>query len=130
MKTTSTKLCFSATSLALAAWMMSASAQAMPPTGRHATGAVREINRAAQTLTIANAAEPQPRVFRWVKRTRFIAGGSFTTAAAVPRGATVAYIYHTPFFGEPFVTRVTVLHPSPAPGKSPAQRLTSHASRP
>jgi hypothetical protein len=130
MKITPAKLCSSAASLALVAWMMSASAQAMPPTGRHATGAVREINRAAQTLTITNAAEPQPQVFRWVKRTRFIAGGSFTTAAAVPRGATVAYIYHTPLIGDPFVTKVTVLHPSPAPGRSPAQRLSSHASRP
>lgn len=130
MKITPAKLCSPVAALALAAWMMSAPAEAMPPTGRHATGAVREVNRAVQTLTIANAGEPQPRVFRWVKRTRFIAGGSFTTAAAVPRGATVAYIYHTPFFGEPFVTRVTVLHPSPAPGKSPAQRLTSHARRP
>ena len=105
-------------------------AQAMPPLGRHATGAVREVDRAAQTLTIAGSTDPQPRIFRWNARTRFVAGGGFTTAAAVPRGATVAYIYHTPFIGEPFVTKVTVLHPLPARGKAPAQLLSSHARRP
>jgi hypothetical protein len=130
MKITIAKLCSTAASIALAVWMMPASAQAMPPLGRHATGAVRDVNRAAQTLTIAGPTDPQPRVFRWNERTLFVAGGSFTTVAAVPRGATVTYIYHTPFIGDPFVTKVTVLHPLPSRGKAPAQLSSSHARRP
>lgn len=130
MKTPPIKSCFATATLALVVLLATTPAQAMPPLGRYATGAVREVDRSAQTLTIASSTDPQPRAFRWNERTRFIAGGDFTTAAAVPRGATVAYIYHTPFIGEPFVTKVTVLHPLPTHGKATAQLLSSHARRP
>ena len=103
-------------------------AQAMPPSGRQATGAVREVDRTTRALTISSPGNPQPRVFRWDERTRFVAGGSAITAATVPRGATVAYIDHTPFIGEPFVTKVTVLHPLPMRGKTPADFTRSFPS--
>lgn len=130
MKTPLIKSCCATAALALAVILTSAPAQAMPPLGRHATGAVRDVDRVAQTLTIASSADPQPRVFRWNERTRFVAGTSFITSAAVPRGATVSYIYRTPFIGEPFVTKVTVLHPLPTRGKAIVQPLSSHVRRP
>lgn len=105
-------------------------AQALPPSGRQATGAVREIDRTARTLTISSPGDPQPRVFRWDESTRFVAGGSFTTPATVPRGATVAFTYRTPLIGEPFVTKVTLLHPLPTRGKTPPQLPSGHARRP
>lgn len=105
-------------------------ARAMPPLGRQATGAVRDVNRPTQTLTIAASTDPQPRVYRWDERTRFVADGSFTTPAAIPRGATVAFTYHTPFIGEPFVTRVNVLHPLPGRSKASTSPLPRHARRP
>lgn len=130
MKTSFTKSCSALVALALALVLTSAQGQAMPPLGRHATGAVRDVDRAAQTLTIASSAASQPRVFRWNDRTRFVAGTSFITSAAVPRGATVAYIYRTPLIGEPFVTKVTLLHPLLTRGNAIVQPLSSHARRP
>ena len=106
-------------SLVIAVTLLCDSAQAMPPLGRQATGAVRDVDRAAQTLAIQTSADPQPRTYRWNARTRFAAGGSGVTPAVIPRGATVAFTYHTPLIGGPFVTRVTLLHPLPSHARRP-----------
>ena len=119
---------FAAFSLALL-WCVPA-AHALPPHGRQATGAVRDVDRAAQTLAIQSAADPQPRIYRWNESTRFTAAGSAITTAAIPRGATVAFTYHTPLIGGPFVTSVAMLHPLPARPKRPAQTPSTHARRP
>ena len=114
----------------LAVSLLSGSAQAMPPLGRNATGAVRAVDRAAQTLAIQSPADPQPRLYRWNESTRFTAGGSVITTAAIPRGATVAFTYHLPLIGGPFVSKVTMLHPLPARPKRAAPPPSSHARRP
>ena len=117
-------------SLVVAVTLLSGSAQARPPLGQQATGAVRDVGRAAQTLAIQTSGDPQPRLYRWNERTRFTAGASVITVAVIPRGATVAFTYHTPFIGGPFVTRVTLLHPLPASPKRHAQSPPGHARHP
>lgn len=94
----------------LAAWLVSASAaQAMPPTGREADGLIRSIDLKGAMLTIEIQKQSRLRRFEWNRTTEFIQHGRFADPKVLKAGASVHIRYHAPFFGNPFVTKVTLL---------------------
>lgn len=91
-----------------------ADAAAIPPTGRRRTGTIEHVDSSTRQLTFRANREERPRVFIWNKRTRFVRNVNFVEPSALHAGARADVTYHSPFFGEPFVSRVVLLEPAPA----------------
>lgn len=82
---------------------------AMPQTGRRITGIVQESKEQSREAVILQTNKGTPLRFFWNNRTTFVANMQFVDAAILMPGAKVEVIYHHPFFGKPFVTKVTLL---------------------
>jgi len=89
-------------------------AAALPPTGRCRAGTLEHVDPAAQALTFRADGETQAKRYVWTKRTRFVRGVSFVESSAAHRGARADVRTHTPFFGEPFVSRVILIPTAPS----------------
>ena len=83
-------------------------AAAMPRTGRRITGVVQKTNWQAREVAIMRTDTSEPLSFVWIDRTIFVANRQLVNAAVLEPGNKVAVIYHQPFFGRPYVTKVTV----------------------
>ena len=83
------------------------------PQGRDATGVLEHLDVNAQTFQLRRSKDAPPMALSWNSLTRFIEGAQFVDAAKLCEGVPVSVIYHTPFFGSPFVTKV-VLDAPPA----------------
>ena len=95
--------------LFLAAFIAGSSeALALPRLGRDAAGIVERLDGNAKTFQLRQTNEARPMMLAWNSRTRFTAGAEFVAAAKLREGAPVRVIYHSPFFGERFVTKVVL----------------------
>lgn len=84
----------------------SSNAFALPRLGRDAVGVVEHLDGNAKTFQLRRTNDAPPMTLIWNSRTRFIAGAQFVPAANLHEGTKVRVIYHSPFFGERFVTKV------------------------
>lgn len=111
--------------------MSAMAANAMPRLGREGTGSIQLVDANHHMFTIRLEGEIRPRSFEWTRDTRFFEGYALTTSRTLRAGAAVRIYYHVPFFGKPYVTKVTFLTSPqrelgmfggasdiPAPGKS------------
>lgn len=87
-------------------------ATARTHTGSHITGIVQKTNVQVREAEILRTDTGVRLSFVWNNQTTFVANTQLVNAAILKRGAKVEVIYHQPFFGRPFVTRVTLLSAS------------------
>ena len=93
-----------------ACWLLSvATAEAMPPSSREADGLVRSVDRKSTVVTVRIQGESRLRSFEWNQRTRFVHHGKFTGPEVLAAGAAVRIRYRVPFFGKPFLSKVTLI---------------------
>lgn len=85
------------------------SATALPLSGRYVTGIVKKVDLQARQAQILPLEKAEPLGFTWNPRTVFSAKKQPADAGIVKRGAKVKVIYHQPFFGPAYVSRVTLL---------------------
>lgn len=83
-------------------------ASAASARGRTVTGTITKVDAAARDVELRVEDTGAPVMFTWNRHTSFIANGQFTDAAILKKGARIEVIRHTPFFGKPFVTKVTL----------------------
>lgn len=87
-------------------------ADARSPQGRHITGTIRKVDATAKEVEMLREDKGTVIKFVWNKQTDFIASGQFADPAILTKGARVEVIHHEPFFGSPFVRKVTLLSTS------------------
>lgn len=87
-------------------------ATARTPTGRHITGVIQMTNGQTREVEILRTDTGETLSFVWNNRTKFVANMQFVSAAIFQPRDKVEVIYHRPFFGRPFVTKVTLLSAS------------------
>ena len=87
-------------------------AAARTPRGRPISGIGQKTNEPTREAEILRADTGEPISFVWINRTTFMANLQTVNAAILKQGAGVEVIYHQPFFGRPFVTKVTLLSAS------------------
>ncbi len=88
-------------------------AAAIPPTGRRHTGTIEYVDLQTQHLAFRADREEKAKTYIWNKRTRFVREISFVEASELRSGTRADVTVHSPFFGEPFVSRVILLQPAP-----------------
>jgi hypothetical protein len=76
--------------------------------GRHLVGIVQNVNAQAREAELRQPGKVKPLRFTWDKQTRFIANQDFVDAAILSSGARVEVVCIRPFFGSPYVTKVTL----------------------
>ena len=86
----------------------SSDALALPRLGRDAAGVVERLDGSAKTFQLRRSKDAPTMMLSWNSRTRFIEGAQFVDAAKLREGASVSVIYHSPFFGERFVTKIVL----------------------
>ena len=82
---------------------------ARSPQGRHVTGTIKRVDGQTHEVEMLREDKGTLTKFVWNKQTDFITAGQFADSAIVRKGAHVEVILHTPFFGSPFVRKVTLL---------------------
>ncbi|MCX6952560.1 MAG: hypothetical protein NTV51_10410 [Verrucomicrobia bacterium] len=87
-------------------------AAARAPRGRLISGIVQKTNEPTREAEIVHTDTGAPLSFVWISRTIFVANVQVVDAGILEPGAKVEVIYHQPFFGRPFVTKVTLLSAS------------------
>ena len=94
----------------VACWLLSvAPAEAKSPSSREADGLVQSDDRKSAMATVRIEGEARLRSFEWNRRTRFVPHGKFTGPEVLTAGDAVRIRYRVPFFGKPFLSKVTVL---------------------
>ena len=88
---------------------ITAPASAITPHGRQITGTIRKVDAPAREVEMLREDKGTLLNFVWNKYTTFIANAQFADAGILKKGARVEVNSHTPFFGKPFVTKVTLL---------------------
>ena len=86
----------------------SSDALALPRPGRDAAGIVERLDENAKTFQLRRSKDAPPMTLSWNSRTRFIEGAQFVEAAKLREGTPIRVIYHSPFFGKQFVTKVVL----------------------
>ena len=84
-------------------------AAARSPQPRQITGTIRKVDAPAREVEMLREDKGTLLNFVWNKYTTFIAHAQFADAGILKKGARVEVNSHTPFFGKPFVTKVTLL---------------------
>ena len=87
-------------------------ATARSPMGRHISGIVQMTNIQTREVVMLRTDTGVPLSFVWIGRTIFVVNRQLADAAILKKGAMVEVVYHQPFFGRPFVTKVTLLSAS------------------
>ncbi len=82
---------------------------ARAPRRRPIAGIVQKTNELTREVEIVRIDTGTPLSFIWISRTVFIAKTQVVDAAILDPAAKVEVICHQPFFGRPFVTKVTLL---------------------
>ena len=86
-----------------------ATAEANSPSSREADALVQSVDRKSTIATIQIEGDSRLRSFEWNQRTRFVHHGKFTGSEVLAAGAAVRIRYRVPFFGKPFLSKVTSL---------------------
>ena len=84
-------------------------AAAITPQGRHITGTIQTVDASAREAQMLPQDNATPVTFVWNKLTTFVTAASMADATILKKGARVEVILHRPFFGKPFVAKVTLL---------------------
>ena len=84
-------------------------ATALPQSGRRIVGIVQKVEWKERHAEISRLETTLPLNFTWTRRTVFLANGRTVGPEILKRGNSVKLIYHEPFFGPPYVSRVTFL---------------------
>lgn len=83
-------------------------AEALPNTGRRISGTIENVDFQAKEVILRTEKSGSPISLVWIKRTRFSINATPADASILKKGRQVNAIYHSPFFGRPYVTRVTL----------------------
>lgn len=94
-------------------------AAALPNTGRRITGTIENVDAQAKEVTLRPASKGSAISFVWNKRTIFSTSTRPADASILKKGRRVDTIYHTPFFGKPYVSRVML--PTTAAPENPTK---------
>lgn len=81
-------------------------AAALPNTGRHITGTIENVDSQNKEVTLRPENKGSAISFVWNKRTTFSTDTRPADASILKTGRRVKTIYHSPFFGKPYVSRV------------------------
>ena len=92
---------------------------ALPSTGRRVTGTVEYVDAQNKEVTLRPENKGSAISFIWNKRTTFSTDTRTADASILKKGRRVKTIYHSPFFGKPYVSRVIL--PSPAAPENPTK---------
>lgn len=84
-------------------------ATALTPRGRPITGTIQKLDALSHEVEMLREDKGTVITFTLSKRTSFVANAQMTDATILKPGAHVVVSHHVPFFGRPFVTRVTLL---------------------
>ena len=84
-------------------------AAATTPQGHRITGTIQKVDASAREVEMLREDTRTPIAFLWNRGTTFVTGTGMADAAILKKGARVEVIRHAPFFGKPFVTKVTLL---------------------
>lgn len=84
-------------------------ASAVSSHGRRITGTIQMVDAQSQEVAMLREDKGIVIKFVWNKRTTFVASSQIADASILKRGARIEVIRHEPFFGKPFVTKVTLL---------------------
>ena len=84
-------------------------AAALPNTGRRITGTIENVDAQAKEVTLRPENKGSAVSFVWNKRTTFSTNTQPADASILKKGQRVNTIYHSPFFGKPYVSRVKLL---------------------
>lgn len=82
-------------------------AWARPPRAREQCGVLEHIDRETRALAIRRSKECKLLQLAWTRRTKFIWNGEFDSSNSLEEGGYICVYYRSPFFGKPFVTKVT-----------------------
>lgn len=94
----------------LLAWQLPiTSLQASLPTSREADGVIRTVDPRTTMMTVEIPKPSRLMAFEWNRDTEIFQHGQFTVPEALKEGVCVRIRYHVPFFGKPFVCKVTLL---------------------
>ena len=85
---------------------------ARTPQGRHITGTVQQVDFNGSRAVIIPGDSTKAVSFAWNRHTVFAAGENIVPATRLANGVRVEVILHSPFFGEPFATKVVFLDPA------------------
>ena len=83
-------------------------AQALPPLSRQASGQITAVDPAGQRITFLRERGAGRMVLTWDRRTVLYRGGEQTKPFGVSAGEQARVSYRTPFFGEPYVSRIVI----------------------
>ena len=100
--------CMITACVAFAKFATTGKVAALSPRGRHVEGVFIRVDTNASRASI-RANDGKLLTFRWTWKTRF------ASDVRPQRGDRASVVYQQPFFGEPFVTRVTVSASPPGP---------------
>ncbi len=81
-------------------------AAALPTTGRHISGTVENVDAQNKEATLRPENKGSAVSFIWNKRTTFSTATRPADASILKTGRGMKTIYHSPFFGKPYVSRV------------------------
>lgn len=84
-------------------------AVALPKLGRSITGTIENVNVQAKEVIMRQVDRGTVVSFVWNTRTTFSVSNRPADASILKKGQRVDAIYHTPFFGKPYVSRVRLL---------------------
>lgn len=84
-------------------------ASALTPRGRPIQGIIQKVIPQTKEVEMRRDDKGTVITFVTVKRTTFVADGKLVDATILQPGLHVEVSHHVPFFGKPFVTRVTLL---------------------
>jgi ABC-type protease/lipase transport system fused ATPase/permease subunit len=82
---------------------------ALSTAGRHTIGIIQKVNAQAREAELLELGKEKSLKFTWDKHTRFLANQHFVDATILSSGARVEVVFHPHFFGNPYVTKVTLL---------------------
>lgn len=94
-------------------------AAALPNTGRRITGTVENVDTPNKEVTLRPENKGSTIFFVWNKRTTFSTETQPASASVIKSGQRVKIIYHSPFFGKPYVSRVML--PATAATENPTK---------
>lgn len=94
-----------AAALLSASFLVTPSTFAKQPRARPAEGKVLFLDRDTKSF-VFKPDKKRPMVLDWTKDTRFVHNWQSTNAVGLREGLSATIYYHSPFFGNPYVTKV------------------------
>lgn len=83
----------------------------MPRLSRESDGLVQSVDRNSETFVIKIDDNSRLRSFEWNKKTQFFLDATLSNSRILRAGVSIRIRYRVPFFGKPFVTKVTMHRP-------------------